>query len=95
MQEVIRIYTILSFFIYIILCCVVYMLGQDILDKRNEKKIKKLSETFGVEIKRQIEVLKLNNKLSKMDIDYIKSNIGSRNYFAVFNEIIIQLNKDE
>lgn len=95
MQEVIRIYTILSFFIYIILCSVVYMLGKDILDKRNEKKIKKLNETFGVEIKRQIEVLKLNNKLSKMDIDYIKSNIGSTNYFAVFNEIIIQLNKDE
>lgn len=95
MQEVIRIYTILSFFIYIILCSVVYMLGKDILDKRNEKKIKKLNETFGVEIKRQIEVLKLNNKLSKMDIEYIKSNIGSTNYFAVFNEIIIQLNKDE
>lgn len=95
MQEVIRIYTIFSFFIYIILCSVVYILGKNILEKRNDKKIKKLNETFGVEIKRQIEVLKLNNKLSKIDIDYIKSNIGRTNYFVVFNEIIIQLNKDE
>lgn len=95
MQEVIRIYTILTFFIYIILCSVVYMLGKEILEQRNEKKIKKLNETFGVEVKRQIESFKLNNKLSKMDIDYIKSKISSTNYFTVFNEIIIKSNKDE
>lgn len=95
MQEVIRIYTILTFFIYIILCSVVYMLGKEILEQRNEKKIKKLNETFGVEVQRQIESFKLNNKLSKMDIDYIKSKISSTNYFTVFNEIIIKSNKDE
>lgn len=95
MQGVIKTYTILSFFIYIILCSVVYILGRDILEKINYKKIEKLKNTFGKEIQRQIEILKLNRKLSKMDIDYIKSKISSRNYFIVFNGIIIQLNKDK
>lgn len=95
MQDVIRIYTILGFFIYIILCSVLYMLVKDILEKRNEKKIKTLNETFGVEVRRQIEGIKLNNKLSKIDIDYTKSKISRTNYFIVFNEIITQLNKDE
>lgn len=95
MQDVIRIYTILGFFIYIILCSVLYMLVKDILEKRNEKKIKTLNETFGVEVRRQIEGIKLNNKLSKIDIDYTKSKISRTNYFIVFNEIITQLNKNE
>ncbi len=95
MQEVIRIYLILSFFIYIILCSVVYMLGKEILEKRNKKKIEKLKATFGVEIQEQIEALKLNKKLSKIDIDYIKSKIYMKNYFAAFNEILIQSNKYE
>lgn len=95
MQEVIRIYLILSFFIYIILCSVVYMLGKEILEKRNKKKIEKLKATFGVEIQEHIETLKLNKKLSKIDINYIKSKIYRKNYFAAFNEILIQSNKYE
>ena len=72
MLEVIRIYTIFTFFIYIILCSIVYMLCRDFLDKINEKKVENLNKTFGVEVQRQIETIKLNNKLYKMDIDYIK-----------------------
>src|SRR5699024_1954079 len=95
MLEVIRIYTIFTFFIYIILCSIVYMLCRDFLDKINEKKVENLNKTFGVEVQRQIETIKLNNKLYKMDIDYIKSKIRSKNYLEVFNETIIKLNKDK
>ena len=93
MQGVIRIYTILSFFIYIILCSVVYMLIKEVLEKKKEKKRKKLKDTFGVEVQRHIEMLKANKKLSKMDIDFIKSKINKKNYFAVFNDMVIQSNK--
>ena len=94
MLEVIRIYTIFTFFIYIILCSVVYMLCRDFLDKINEKKVEKLNKTLALEVERQIKIIKLNNKLYKMDIDYIKSKICNKNYFEVFNETIIKLNKD-
>ena len=94
MLEVIRIYTIFTFFIYIILCSVVYMLCRDFLDKINEKKVEKLNKTLALEVERQIKIIKLNNKLYKMDIDYIKSKICNKNYFKVFNETIIKLNKD-
>ncbi len=93
MQVLIRIYTILSFFIYIILCSVVYMLIKEVLEKKKEKKRKKLKDTFGVEVQRHIEMLKANKKLSKMDIDFIKSKINKKNYFAVFNDMVIQSNK--
>ena len=89
MQEVVRIYTILSFFIYITLCSVVYMLSKEILDKRHEEKIEKLKTTFGFEVQRQIETLKANKRLSKLDIDYVKSKVTKRYYFTVFNDIII------
>lgn len=95
MQEVVRIYTILSFFIYITLCSVVYMLSKEILEKRHEEKIEKLKTTFGFEVQRQIETLKANKRLSKLDIDYVKSKVTKRYYFTVFNDIIIQLNKDK
>ena len=95
MLEVIRIYIILGFFIYIILCSVVYMLGKEILENRNEKKIEELKNTFGVEIQKHIETLKSNKKLSKMDIDYIKSKLYKRKYFIVFNSTIVKLNTYE
>lgn len=95
MQVIIRVYIILSFFIYIILCSIVYMVYKNISEEIYEKKVKELNKTFGAEVQRQIQTIKLNDKLSKMDIDYIKSKIRTSNYFVVFNQIIIQLNKDE
>jgi len=95
MLEVIKIYIILGFFIYIILSSVVYMLVKEILENRNEKTIKELKNTFGVEIQNHIENLKVNKKLSKMDIDYIKSKIDKKNYFEVFNSTIVNLNTNK
>ena len=95
MLEVIKIYTILAFFIYIILCSIVYIVGRAILEKRNEKNIEKLKLTFGAKVQKHIETLKLNEKLSKIDIDYIKSKILKKNYFEVFNNIIRDLNTEK
>ena len=92
MLHVIRIYIILGFFIYIILCSILYMLGKETLENINEKKIEKLKNTFGLEVQNHIENLKSNKKLSKMDIDYIKSKIYKKNYFEVFNNTVINLN---
>jgi len=95
MLEVIKIYIILGFFIYIILSSVVYMLVKEILENRNKKKKKELKNTFGIEIQNHIENLKVNKKLSKMDIDYIKSKIDKKNYFEVFNSTIVNLNTNK
>ena len=92
MLHVIRIYIILGFFIYIILCSILYMLGKEIIENINEKQIEKLKNTFGVEVQNHIEALKLNKELSKMDIDYIKSKIYKKNYFEVFNSTLVRLN---
>lgn len=95
MQEVIRIYTMLSFFIYIILCSVIYMIGREIIGKRNDKKKENLRNTFEKKVLNHIKIVKTEKILSRIDIDYIKESIKNQNYFEVFNDTIIQLNKKE
>lgn len=90
-----NIYIILSFFVYIISCSIIYMIVKDIVNVRFNKKVDKLEATFGKEVLRQLNNVKLNKDISKIDIKYIKENLKKRHYTKVFNNHIFKFNEDE
>ena len=46
MKNIVDIYLVLSFFIYIIACAVIYMIAKDILNFRFLKKVKAIKPKF-------------------------------------------------
>ncbi|WP_052356582.1 HEAT repeat domain-containing protein [[Clostridium] dakarense] len=95
MKSIANIYIILSFFVYIISCSIIYMIVKDMLNMRFNKKVDKLENTFGKEVLRQLNNVKSNKELSKIDIKYIKENLNKRPYVKVFNNHIFKFNENE
>lgn len=95
MKSIAKIYIILSFFVYIISCSIVYMIVKDMLNIRFNKKVDKLEDTFGKEVLRQLNNVKLNKDISKIDIKYIKENLNKKTYIKVFNNHIFKFNENE
>lgn len=93
MRSIANIYIMLTFFVYIISCSVIFMIVKDIIYKKNDKKVEKLNNTFGKEILRQLNELKHNRSISKMDIDYVKDKLKSSIYSRVFINAISEFNK--
>ena len=92
MRSIANIYIMLTFFVYIISCSVIFMIVKDIIYKKNDKKVEKLNNTFGKEILRQLNELKHNRSISKMDIDYVKDKLKSSIYSRVFINAISEFN---
>ncbi|MEG0856017.1 MAG: HEAT repeat domain-containing protein [Terrisporobacter sp.] len=89
------IYVLLSFFVYIIFCSVTYMIVTDIIEDKFNKKTNELTHSFGKEVLKQLSAVKLNNSVSKMDLDYIKEKLNKNEYVKVFNDVIIKFNENE
>lgn len=94
MKSIVYIYLILIFFVYIIFCSIVYMLMKDYSENRFNKKVEKLSQTFGKEILNHLNNLKDNISLSDNAVYSVKKKMNNKAYEKVFNDIIISFNKD-
>ena len=71
MKNVGNIYIILSFFIYIILSVIVYMIIIDRIDIIYNKKVKSLDDTFKKVVLQQLNCIKEDKEVSKIDIQYV------------------------
>ncbi|WP_195964361.1 hypothetical protein, partial [Clostridium cuniculi] len=71
MQNIANIYVILSFFIYIILSAVMYMIILDIIQIISNKKVKKLDDTLKKEVLRQLNCIKEDKEIPKINIEYV------------------------
>lgn len=94
MKNIVDIYLVLSFFIYIIACAVIYMIAKDILNFRFFKKVKAIKPKFEAEILKQLSCVKNGTDISKMDISYVIDKLKYRPYIKVFNNTIEVFNKD-
>ncbi|MDV8108857.1 HEAT repeat domain-containing protein [Bacillus sp. BAU-SS-2023] len=94
MKNIVDIYLVLSFFIYIIACAVIYMIAKDILNFRFLKKVKAIKPKFEAEILKQLSCVKNGTDISKMDISYVIEKLKYKPYIKVFNNTIEVFNKD-
>ncbi|WP_270659299.1 hypothetical protein, partial [Paraclostridium bifermentans] len=94
MKNIVDIYLVLSFFIYIIACAVIYMIAKDILNFRFLKKVKAIKPKFEAEILKQLSYVKNGTDISKMDISYVIEKLKYKPYIKVFNNTIEVFNKD-
>ncbi|CEI73332.1 hypothetical protein [Romboutsia hominis] len=62
MKNITIIYIVLAFFTYIISCSVIYMIVNDMYNKRHKRKVQDLDNTFKKEILKQLEDIK-NKKI--------------------------------
>lgn len=95
MNKVIYVYLALIFFVYLIFCSILYIIAKEIYENRFDKKVKKLYRTFGSEVLKQVENIKNNKELSKIDLDYIREKLKYKTYEKAFNDMIVFLNKDK
>ncbi|WP_195988535.1 HEAT repeat domain-containing protein [Clostridium sp. D53t1_180928_C8] len=94
MQNVAKIYIILSFFIYIILSAIVYMIIIDKIDIIYNKKVKKLDTTFKKVVLQQLNCIKEDKGISKIDIQYVLNKLKKKHYINSFINAITEFNKD-
>lgn len=94
MENMANIYLVLSFFIYIILCAVIYIIAKDIIDLRFIKKVNAIKPEFEAEILKQLNSIKIDKDISKIDMSYIREKLKYEPYIKVFNNTIENFNKD-
>lgn len=95
MKNVGNIYIILSFFIYIILSVIVYMIIIDRIDIIYKKKVEKLDDTFKKEVLRQLNSIKEDKEISKIDIQYVVEKLKKRQYINSFINAITEFNENK
>lgn len=71
------------------------MIIRDILKEKSNQKVKELENIFGKEVSKQLNDIKLNKKISKLNIEYVKLKFTKKIYNKVFNNALIEFNKDE
>lgn len=94
MQSIVNIYLTLVFFVYIIFCSSIYLTIQDYSEKKFNKKVLLLSETFGKEVLNQLNQMKNNIDLTEKEIKYINRKLKMKVYEKVFNDTLILFNDD-
>ncbi len=95
MKSAIYIYISLIFFVYIIVCSMVYMMLRSYKEKLFNKRIERLKKTFGIEVLDELNRLKKHGDLDYSKISYFESKIKRKIYEEVFNRIIIEFNEKE
>ncbi len=83
MKNIVDIYLVLRFFIYIIACAVIYMIAKDILNFRFLKKVKSIKPKFEAEILKQLSYVKNGTDISKMDISYVIDKLKYKPHIKV------------
>ncbi|WP_373599120.1 HEAT repeat domain-containing protein [Paraclostridium bifermentans] len=94
MQNIANIYIILSFFMYIISCSIIFMIVKDMIKSRTNKKLEKIRPSFEKDILKQLEYIKDNKEISKIDIEYIREKLEKTVYIKVFNDTLKTFNKN-
>ena len=95
MKNISQIYIVLSFFIYIISCSVIYMILKDIVNNRFNKKVDKLKGTFGNEVLKQLTSVRIQKGISRIDINKIDMKLDKKCYFKAFNNAIMEFNNNK
>lgn len=93
MRNIADIYIMLSFFVYIIACSIIYIISKDLLSFRFNKKVKKIKPEFEEVILKNLNTIKSNEAISKMDIAYVREKLKQKPYIKVFNDTIKEFNK--
>lgn len=94
MSNIANIYIILSFFMYIISCSIIFMIVKDIVKSRTNKKIEKIRPLFEKDILKQLEYVKNNKEISKIDIEYMREKLEKKVYIKIFNDTLKAFNKE-
>jgi HEAT repeat protein len=95
MKNIANIYIILSFFMYISFCSIMYMIVKNRINIRFNKKLEEIRPEFKAEVLKQLNYVKSNEAISKMDIAYIREKIDKKLYNRVFNDTLEEFNKDK
>lgn len=94
MKSIIYIFLTLVFFVYIICNSILYMVVNDNIEKRFNKKVNKLSKTFKREILNHLNKLKNNESLTYRKVKYMRRKLNNKAYERVFNDTITAVNED-
>ncbi|WP_195237498.1 HEAT repeat domain-containing protein [Romboutsia sp. 1001285H_161024_C4] len=94
MKNITIIYIVLAFFTYIISCSVIYMIVNDMYNKRHKRKVQDLDNTFKKEILKQLEDIKNQKNITKINIEYVRNKIKKRRYKDSFHNALFEFNKD-
>ena len=94
MNLIISIYLVLIYFVYIITCSLIYMIIDDQREKRFNKKVVKLTKTFGMEIDDQLSKVSQGIRLTYSEMNGVKQKLKRKAYQRVFNNTIISFNED-
>lgn len=95
MKAIANIYIILSFFIYIISCSIIYMIVRGMINQHFNKKVEKTKKQIKGEILKQLNCIKSDEAISKMDIASIREKLKQKHYIRAFNVILKEFNKDK
>lgn len=95
MKAITNIYIILSFFIYIISCSIIYMIVRGMINQHFNKKVEKTKKQIKGEILKQLNCIKSDEAISKMDIASIREKLKQKHYIRAFNAILKEFNKDK
>ncbi|GAA0862121.1 HEAT repeat domain-containing protein [Paraclostridium tenue] len=95
MKAIANIYIILSFFIYIISCSIIYMIVRGMINQHFNKKVEKTKKQIKGEILKQLNCIKSDEAISKMDIASIREKLKQKHYIRAFNAILKEFNKDK
>lgn len=95
MKAIANIYIMLSFFIYIISCSIIYMIVRGMINQHFNKKVEKTKKEIKGEILKQLNCIKSDEAISKMDIASIREKLKQKHYIRAFNAILKEFNKDK
>lgn len=95
MKAIANIYIMLSFFIYIISCSIIYMIVRGMVNQHFNKKVEKTKKEIKGEILKQLNCIKSDEAISKMDIASIREKLKQKHYIRAFNAILKEFNKDK
>lgn len=94
MKNITIIYIVLAFFTYIISCSIIYMIVNDMYNKRHKRKVQDLDNTFKKEILKQLEDIKKQKNITKINIEYVRNKIKKKRYKESFHNALFEFNKD-
>lgn len=95
MEGIIYIYVSLGFFAYLILCSILYISINGYINKKYDKKVEKLKDTFGKEVLEILICIKEKGSVEKETIEYLRRKINNKVYEQVFDETIIEFNQSD
>lgn len=89
------VYIFLLLYVYVIICSIIYISSMGTIYRYRARRILKLKETFGKDIKDLLYKVEIDSEISVNEIDYIMKKLKRRMYRRTFNSIIEDFNKED